>query len=111
MECVKGKILNRILFSLLVMVLIFSQCFGSHSLAARPIRLIVDGKDITSLTSPIIENGRTLVPIRFVAEELGAEVHWNEKDRRVTIEKDNKLVSMKINSRLVLHQQEEKNIV
>lgn len=104
----KGKIFNITLFTILVMVLIFSQWFSLQPLAARPIRLVVDGKDITSLTSPVIENGRTLVPIRFVAEELGADVDWNEKDRRVTIKKDNQLVSMKINSRLVQYQGEGK---
>ena len=25
---------------------------------------------------PIIQNGRTLIPVRFVAESLGAEVNW-----------------------------------
>jgi hypothetical protein len=105
---VKKKVLNRTLFFLLVIPLVFSPWFSLHLLAAQPIRLVVDGKDITSLTSPVVENGRTLVPIRFVAEELGAEVSWNQKDRRVTIRKDNQLVSMKIDSRLVLHQGEEK---
>lgn len=36
---------------------------------------------------PYIENGRTLVPVRFVSEALGATVKWNEKTRVVTITK------------------------
>jgi len=34
---------------------------------------------------PIIINGRTLVPIRFVAEALGSYVFWNPVDSGVTI--------------------------
>ena len=39
--------------------------------------------------APMIINDRTYVPIRFVAEELGAEVQWNEETKTVTIIKDN----------------------
>lgn len=104
----RRKVFNRILLSLLVMVFIFSQWFGSYPFAVKPVRLIVDGKDITSLASPIIENDRTLVPIRFIAEELGAEVEWKDKEKRVILKKDNLLVSLKVGSRLVLSQSEEK---
>jgi len=34
---------------------------------------------------PIIKSDRTLVPIRFVAEALGCEVFWNDKERKVKI--------------------------
>lgn len=34
---------------------------------------------------PLILQGRTLVPVRFVAEQLGAEVLWNASLREVTV--------------------------
>lgn len=34
-------------------------------------------------SSPIVENGRTLVPIRFIAEALGATVEWNQEKKSV----------------------------
>ena len=40
---------------------------------------------------PIIQNERTLVPIRFVAEALGYDVDWNEKDNTAVID-DGKIV-------------------
>lgn len=45
----------------------------------------VDGK-VTSISIPaqIIKN-RTMVPLRFVSEALGAEVNWNGTKRTVTI--------------------------
>ena len=36
---------------------------------------------------PYIEMGRTMVPVRFVAETLGADVTWQEKSRTVIITK------------------------
>ena len=34
---------------------------------------------------PFIENGRTLVPVRFIAEALGYEVDWIQESKTVTI--------------------------
>ncbi len=45
---------------------------------------LVDFKDMF----PVIENGRTLVPIRAVAEILGAKVEWNLAYYQAEIEKD-----------------------
>ncbi|MBQ3389850.1 MAG: InlB B-repeat-containing protein [Firmicutes bacterium] len=36
-------------------------------------------------TAPVIENGRTLLPIRAVTEYFGAAVNWEEASRTVTI--------------------------
>ena len=48
----------------------------------------VNGED-KPLDSPArIKNSRTYVPIRFVAEGLGADVSWNGQDKTVRIVKD-----------------------
>ena len=40
--------------------------------------------------APFIDNNnRTLVPIRFISEELGARVEWDQTSKTVTIMKDN----------------------
>lgn len=44
-----------------------------------------DGKPIELEAEPMILNGRTLVPIRFVSEALGAKVDWDETARSVYI--------------------------
>jgi len=51
------------------------------------IRLFVAGKEITPDVPPQIINGRAMVPVRFVAEALGAEVGWDSKTNTVTINK------------------------
>jgi len=35
--------------------------------------------------TPIILNGRTMVPVRFLAESLGCEVKWDAKTKTITI--------------------------
>ncbi|HOR47529.1 MAG TPA: copper amine oxidase N-terminal domain-containing protein, partial [Caldisericia bacterium] len=34
---------------------------------------------------PIIQGGRTYIPVRFVSEQLGAQVTWDGKNRIVTV--------------------------
>ncbi len=60
----------------------------------KEVTLNIDGKEIKMTigktlekygVAPMIINDRTYVPIRFVAEELGAEVQWNEETKTVTI--------------------------
>ncbi len=44
-----------------------------------------DGETVTADTAPIIENGRTLIPVRAVSELLELDVDWNEEERTVVI--------------------------
>jgi len=46
---------------------------------------LVNDKEISLDTPPILEKGRTLVPIRFISESIGANVKWNEKDMSIVI--------------------------
>ena len=45
----------------------------------------VNGKAVEMDAAAFIRNGRTYTPARFVAEQLGAKVAWNETSRQVTI--------------------------
>jgi hypothetical protein len=47
----------------------------------------VDGRKVVLDQGPIIQNRRTLVPIRAISEALGAEVGWDDKTKTVTIER------------------------
>lgn len=52
----------------------------------KKIRVYVRGKrpDFGGV-EPVIRNGRTLVPVRGLAEALGGNVEWNGKNKQVTI--------------------------
>ena len=41
--------------------------------------------DLEGNVSPQIIDGRTLVPIRAIIEELGGQVEWNEQDKKVVL--------------------------
>ncbi|MCQ2749982.1 MAG: stalk domain-containing protein [Clostridia bacterium] len=43
----------------------------------------VDGERENLDVSPVIRNDRTMLPIRFVAENLGAKVGWDEKNPNI----------------------------
>jgi hypothetical protein len=44
--------------------------------AYNNIKILIDGKEIKTDTEPFIAQERTFVPVRFVAENLGAEVDY-----------------------------------
>lgn len=50
--------------------------------------VLADGEAIVNDAAPMIRESRTFLPIRIVAEELGADVAWNEAEQTVTIAKD-----------------------
>ena len=62
----------------------------------KEVTLTIDGKEIKMTigavlekygVAPVIIDGRTFVPVRFVADELGATVAWDEATKEVTITK------------------------
>ncbi|HEY3364935.1 MAG TPA: alpha/beta fold hydrolase [Symbiobacteriaceae bacterium] len=53
--------------------------------AAGRIRMFVEGREIAADAAPLIVDGRTLVPVRAVAEALGATVQWNAATKTVTV--------------------------
>lgn len=48
-------------------------------------KAIKNGSQVLLDVPPMIVSGRTLIPLRFVSESLGAEVHWEEATRSVNI--------------------------
>lgn len=47
---------------------------------------LVDGVAVRLLTAPANVNGRTMVPLRFVSENLGAGVSWDPNNGTITVE-------------------------
>ncbi len=46
----------------------------------------VNGKATTMDVAPILINGRTFMPLRFIAENMGLNVSWNDANQTVTVE-------------------------
>ncbi|MBV8153295.1 MAG: copper amine oxidase N-terminal domain-containing protein [Candidatus Eremiobacteraeota bacterium] len=45
----------------------------------------VNGQSVTVDVAPFVIGARTLVPLRFIAQSLGATVNWNDSNETVTI--------------------------
>lgn len=75
--------------SLLFFTIILTLAFGGAASAAAPQTptptVYIDGKKLDFADQPpVIQNGRTLVPMRAIFEALGAEVEWDQVTQTVT---------------------------
>lgn len=75
----KRKLL--VVFGIFVLLI----ALATAAFADKPIKLIVNGYEIKSDIPPQLINGRTMVPVRWVAEALGADVQWDEPVNAVRI--------------------------
>jgi len=60
------------------------------------IRIFLDGKELQSDVSPIIEQDRTLAPMRVVFEALGCNIDWQPQQRAVVASTDTITILLKI---------------
>ncbi|MFZ2412990.1 MAG: stalk domain-containing protein [Candidatus Cryosericum sp.] len=47
--------------------------------------VVMNGVTVPMETAPVVENGRTILPVRYIATPLGAQVLWNAKEQKVTL--------------------------
>lgn len=88
---------KSIIFCICVLVM-----FSGIVSADTVIKVILNGTKISFPDQqPIIENSRTLVPVRFVSEALGANVDWIQAEKKVVITKDSKKIEMVVGQRKV----------
>jgi hypothetical protein len=57
--------------------------------------LFINGS-IVKNSNLVIEGGRTYLPLRVISEALGAEVRWNEDDKKVVIEDQGNKIELAI---------------
>lgn len=72
--------------------------YGYKGGAANP-ALVLNGQNIFSDVKPIVYNGRTLVPVRVIAEHMGAQVTWVQSENAVLIQKGTVAIKLTPNSR------------
>jgi len=86
----KANVITKI--AVLVVILVFS--FGMTAFGAQAVSVYVDNEKIEFDVAPIVEDGRTLVPLRGVFEKLGARVDWNKNISEVVIKDENNEIEM-----------------
>lgn len=85
-----------LLVSTILLLLLTNPLTGS---AKENIHLMVNGNLLQSDVSPKVVNGRTLVPVRVIAESLGMKIKWNDDERKVTINNDQMSLQLTIQNR------------
>lgn len=60
------------------------------------IRVFYKGEEIKNDVAPVIKEGRVLIPLRALAEIIGAEVAWNQETKSITLTKEDKVIEIVI---------------
>lgn len=99
------KALGSVGVAILVLVMLMGRVL-SCSAASQTVDVVSDGYNITIAVNgtpiifdqtPYIAHGRTMVPVRFVSEALGAQVTWDSQTRTVRITSD-QVIELKVGS-------------
>lgn len=75
---------------------------GIHCFAVNPITVTLDYVEINFTQPPVIQNDRTLVPVRAIFEAMGALVTWNGETKTVTSALDDTVVVMTLDSNTMM---------
>jgi len=95
----KKLMLKRLALFLTVFTVLFSiGAFDIYSLS--DIKICVNGQYLQLDVPPVIENGRTLVPVRGVFESINADVEWVPESKKVNVYKNDIVITLKINSNI-----------
>lgn len=77
----------------------------------KNISIEVNEEEIEYDVAPIIEKGRTLVPLRVIADSLGFDVSWDQIERKAILTKNGASYSVGLGSREVLSSEGDKIIL
>lgn len=100
------KIIKKALCLCLIMLIILSTAAIAKE---EPIKIFVKKRIIPSDQAPIIKNSRVLVPIRAIAEQLGADVSYDSGEKRVNINKDEISMTLVIGDDTIWYSDKEKS--
>ncbi|WP_442596571.1 stalk domain-containing protein [Neobacillus sp. D3-1R] len=77
-----------------------SLTYDVHLFDLDEITVVIDNQEQKYIQPPVISEGRTMVPMRSIFEELGAKVTWESKTKSVYAKKGNTTVTLKIGSKV-----------
>ncbi|TYQ15034.1 UNVERIFIED_CONTAM: copper amine oxidase-like protein [Acetivibrio alkalicellulosi] len=82
--------------SIFIVLSLLTLTIASVSFATNDITVLVNGEKVEFDRQPYIKDGRTMVPIRFIAEEIGCDVEWESKTKRVFIRRGHTFIILTI---------------
>lgn len=75
-----------------------SPVYAQQYYAPTSASVTLNGQPLATSIAPVVENGRTLVPMRDIFEALGATVVWNPSDRSIAAQKESTRINLQIGS-------------
>lgn len=99
---------KNVISKFLLLLLILSSFIFSGFKIQRDMKIYVNGHLVESDQPPLIIDDRTFVPIRVIAENLGAKVDYNKEDMTVTIKRDKTNILLTIGDDVAWISDEEK---
>ena len=100
------KVIKKAMCLSLLMLMILSTAAIAKE---EPIKIYVNKEIIPSDQAPIIKNSRVLVPLRVIAENLGAKVSYDSGEKRVNINKDEISMTLVIGDDTIWYSDKEKS--
>ena len=88
--------MKKLIPLLLAFCMIFSLCTF-----ASDITVVVNGKTLKPDVPPIIVEGRTMVPMRIIFEELGADVNWIAESQMIRATYKELIIDLKIDAKII----------
>ena len=89
------KIIGFFCFTVLLF-LSETLCFALSNIVIE-----VDGNEVNFEQPPVIDNGRTLIPLRGVFDKLSCSVEWDSVNKSISIKKGNDAILVKIGEKFV----------
>lgn len=88
--------IRRIILLVLALALIMATMLPLPAGAAGKISVVINGKPVSMEPSPVLIDGRVLVPLRPVSEAVGAEVNWDQNEGTIEINRGIRFVTLYI---------------
>ncbi len=105
------KFKKKLILIFLGMVLFSLSIVGAPAAQNQDITVIIDEQQQSFSPSPIINNDRTLVPMRPFFEALGAQVDWDNQSKTVVGTRDAVVVKLTINQTAAFVNEKQVNLV
>lgn len=77
---------KRIAFLTVLMMLVCTPLGAVSTYVDNSIKMLVNGSPVSAPV--VMNNGSVFVPLRFMSEQLNAQVNWDSKTRTVTVKKE-----------------------
>ncbi len=98
-----NKKFKRLVSFLILLIICFTMVLIPLKAAAyntyEKLWIVFNGEILDLDVNPIMVNDRILVPVRGICEALGANVKWDNENRKITVNKEDKIIILQVDNK------------